>query len=83
MSVQSNSASRAITDYFNSPDWNVLPESDLLAVILRELMEAGQPTTNKAIIARVINKLEFEGNEQRLQRYRGLLAQLMEARPRE
>ncbi|WP_210487049.1 biofilm development regulator YmgB/AriR family protein [Pantoea ananatis] len=83
MRVQSNSASRAITDYFNSPDWNVPPESDLLAVIMRELMEAGQPTTNKAVIARVINKLEFEGNEQRLQRYRALLARLMEARPHE
>lgn len=83
MRVHSNSASRAITDYFNSPDWHVLPESDLLAVIMRELMEAGQPTTNKAVIARVINKLEFEGDEQRLQSYRALLARLMEARPRE
>jgi hypothetical protein len=46
-------------------------------------MEAGQPTTNKAVIARVINKLEFEGDEQRLQRYRALLARLMEARPHE
>lgn len=81
MRVQPNSASRAITDYFNSPDWNAPPESDLLAAILRELMEAGQPATNKAIIARVIDKLEFEGDEKRLQNYRILLAQLIETRP--
>ncbi|MGK3142779.1 biofilm development regulator YmgB/AriR family protein [Pantoea sp. C2G6] len=83
MRVQPNSASRAITDYFNSPDWRVPPESDLLAVILRELMEAGQPATNKAVVARVIARLEVEGDEQRLHAYRTLLAQLMETRPEE
>lgn len=81
MRVQPNSASRAITDYFNSPDWRVPPESDLLAVILRELMETGQPATTKAIVARVIDKLEFEGDETRLQNYRTLLAQLIETQP--
>jgi len=83
MRVQPNSASRAITDYFNSPDWRIPPESDLLAAILRELMEAGQPATNKTIVARVIDKLEVEGDETRLQNYRTLLAQLMETRPEE
>lgn len=81
MRVQPNSASRAITDYFNSPDWRVPPESDLLAVILRELMETGQPATTKAIVARVIEKLEVEGDETRLQNYRTLLAQLIETQP--
>ncbi|MHA6310362.1 MULTISPECIES: biofilm development regulator YmgB/AriR family protein [Pantoea] len=83
MRVQPNSASRAITDYFNSPDWRVPPESDLLAVILRELMETGQPATTKAIVARVIDKLEVEGDETRLQNYRTLLAQLIETQPEE
>ncbi|HAB23641.1 MAG TPA: hypothetical protein DCE30_02525, partial [Pantoea sp.] len=53
-------------------------ESDLLAVILRELMEAGEPATNKAVIARVIERLEVEGDARRLENYRQLLAQLME-----
>ena len=83
MRVQPNSASRAITDYFSSPDWRTPPESDLLAVILRELMEAGQPATNKAIIARVIDKLEVEGDETRLHEYRTLLATLIETPPQE
>lgn len=78
-----NSASRAIVDYFNSPAWNAPQESDLLAVILRELMEAGQPATNKAVIARVIQRLEVEGDARRLQNYRQLLAQLMETGPQE
>jgi len=81
MRVQPNSASRAISDYFNSPDWRIPPESDLLAVILREIMEAGEPATNKAIIARVIDKLEVEGDETQLQRYRTLLAQLIDTQP--
>ena len=80
MRTHPNSASRAITDYFNSPAWLAPHESDLLAAIMRELMDDGQPATSKAIIARVIAKLEFEGDEQHLQNYRNLLAQLLEAR---
>jgi len=81
MRVQPDSASRAISDYFNSPDWRIPPESDLLAVILREIMEAGEPATNKALIALVIDKLEVEGDEKQLQRYRTLLAQLIDTQP--
>lgn len=80
MRSQTNSASRAITDYFNSPAWSAPQESDLLAAIMRELMASGQPTTNKAIVARVIEQLEIEDDEKRLQSYRNLLAQLIEAR---
>ena len=81
MRTQPDSASRAITDYFNSPAWHAPHESDLLAAIMRELMDDGQPATNKAVIARVITRLEVEGDEQRLQSYRNLLAQLLEAGP--
>ncbi len=79
MRTHHDSASRAITDYFNSPAWHAPHESDLLAAIMRELMDDGQPATNKAVIARVITRLEVEGDEQRLQSYRNLLAQLLEA----
>lgn len=81
MRTHHDSASRAITDYFNSPAWHAPNESDLLAAIMRELMDDGQPATNKAVIARVITRLEVEGDEQRLQSYRNLLAQLLEAGP--
>lgn len=50
-------------------------------MILREIMEAGEPATNKALIARVIDKLEVEGDETQLQRYRTLLAQLIDTQP--
>lgn len=79
MRTHPDSASRAITDYFNSPDWHAPHEGDLLAAIMRELMDDGQPATSKAIIARVIARLEFEVDEQQLQRYRYLLAQLLES----
>ncbi len=81
MRTHHDSASRAITDYFNSPAWHAPHESDLLAAIMRELMDDGQPATNKAVIARVITRLEVEGDEQRLQSYLNLLAQLLEAGP--
>jgi len=81
MRTQPDSASRAITDYFNSPAWHAPHESDLLAAIMRELMDDGQPATSKAVIARVIARLEFEGDDQRLQSYRNLLAQLLESGP--
>jgi len=81
MRTHHDSPSRAITDYFNSPAWHAPHESDLLAAIMRELMDDGQPATNKAVIARVITRLEVEGDEQRLQSYRNLLAQLLEAGP--
>ena len=81
MRTHHDSASRAITDYFNSPAWHAPHESDLLAAIMRELMDDGQPATNKAVFARVITRLEVEGDEQRLQSYRNLLAQLLEAGP--
>ena len=81
MRTHHDSASRAITDYFNSPAWHAPHESDLLAAIMRELMDDGQPATNKAVITRVITRLEVEGDEQRLQSYRNLLAQLLEAGP--
>ncbi|MGC0825996.1 biofilm development regulator YmgB/AriR family protein, partial [Pantoea agglomerans] len=79
--VQPNSASRAIIDYFNRPDWRIPTESDLLAVILREIMEAGEHATNKVLIARGIDKLEVEGDETQLQRYRTLLAQVIDTQP--
>lgn len=81
MRTHHDSASRAITDYFNSPAWHAPHESDLLAAIMRELMDDGHPATNKAVIARVITRLEVEGDKQRLQSYRNLLAQLLEAGP--
>lgn len=78
MRTHHDSASWAITDYFNSPSWHTPHESDLLAAIMRELMDDGQSTTNKAIIARVMTKLTFAGDEQQLRHYRNLLAQLLE-----
>jgi hypothetical protein len=81
MRVQPDSASRAINDYFKGPNWRTPPESDLLAVILRELMDAGEPATSKALITRVIDKLEVEGDEMQLQRYRTLLAELIDTQP--
>ena len=47
MRVQPDSASRAISDYFNSPDWRIPPESDLLAGNLRGIMVNGETPPHK------------------------------------
>lgn len=78
MRTQSTSASRDITDYFNSPAWHAPKEAELLAIIMMELMQAGKPTTDKALIASVIKKLDLEKDESVLQSYRNVLAQLMQ-----
>ncbi|QHM70087.1 biofilm development regulator YmgB/AriR family protein [Mixta intestinalis] len=77
MRTQSTSAGREITDYFNSPAWHAPKEAELLAVIMMELMQSGKPTTDKALIASVIKKLDLEREENVLQGYRNVLAQLM------
>ncbi|WP_343464931.1 biofilm development regulator YmgB/AriR family protein [Pantoea sp.] len=79
MRTVNNSTSRAITDYFNSPAWQGPHESDLLAAIMRELMDDGQSATGNAIIARIMARMEREGDEQQLQNYRQLLALLLDA----
>ncbi len=78
MRIPSPSAGRDITDYFNSPAWRAPREAELLAAVMTELMQAGRPTTSKAIIATVIGKLEREVDEDLLQGYRNLLAQLLD-----
>lgn len=78
MRAHTPGAGRAITDYFNSPAWHAPREAELLAAVMTELMQAGQPTTSKAIIASVISKLEHEVDEAMLQGYRNVLAQLLE-----
>jgi len=71
-------AGREITEYFNSPAFNVPKESELMAAIKTELMRNGRPTTSQAIIATVIARLEGEVDEIQLQSYRNLLTQLLE-----
>lgn len=78
MAAHTTSASRAIVDYFNSPAWNAPKEAELLAAIMQELMQTGRPTSSKAVIARIIDRLEQDGDESLLNSYRSLLAQLME-----
>jgi len=78
MSHQLHGAGRAITDYFNSPSFHAPKESELLEVIMMELMQSGKSPSNKAIIANVIARLEREADESVLQGYRNLLAKILE-----
>ncbi|PKH21294.1 hypothetical protein CIG19_15920 [Enterobacterales bacterium CwR94] len=77
MATSTNTAARAIADYFNSPAFHAPQTTDLLAAIMQELMQHGQPATNKAIIASVLSRLEGEMDQSMLQGYRNLLAEIM------
>lgn len=77
MDKQNISAGRAITDYFNSSAWHPSQESELLAAIMTELMQTGKPTTNKALVANVLERLENEADEVILQSYRNVLSRIL------
>ena len=78
MRHHTHGADRAITEYFNSPAFNVPKESELLAAISTEMMRYGRSGTTKAIIASAIARLEGEVDESKLQDYRILLTQLLD-----
>ncbi|MFU9138430.1 biofilm development regulator YmgB/AriR family protein [Erwinia tasmaniensis] len=78
MGRQSAGAGRAITDYFNSPAFHAPAESELLAVIMTELLRSGRPATRKALISSVIVRLESEADEALQQGYRNLLYRMLD-----
>ncbi|ATZ10817.1 biofilm development regulator YmgB/AriR family protein [Erwinia amylovora] len=77
MNHQLQGAGRAITDYFNSPSFHPVQESELLEAIMVELMQSGTPASTKAIIAKVIARLGREPDKSLLLDCRKLLAELL------
>ncbi|WP_075180419.1 biofilm development regulator YmgB/AriR family protein [Pantoea sp. 1.19] len=68
---------REIADYFNSPAFRPPQTAEMLAVIMQELMQRGEPATDQAMIASVLKRLEREVDAATLRGYRALLAQLL------
>lgn len=77
MDHQLQGAGRAITDYFNSPSFHTVKESELLEAIMVELMQTGTPASNTAIIANVIARLGQVQDPSVLLECRKLLAEIL------
>jgi len=64
---------REIADYFNAQETAAINEMEILSTVVAEILQAGQPITNKAIIARLIQRLELESDVVMLDIYRHVL----------
>ncbi|MEZ3498170.1 biofilm/acid-resistance regulator YmgB/AriR [Pantoea sp. KPR_PJ] len=74
-------ADKEIADYFNVAANKAASEMEMLGLIVAEILQAGMPVTNKAIIAKLINRLELESDVVTLDIYRQLLELVVHKTP--
>ncbi|HCW45904.1 MAG TPA: hypothetical protein DGH25_00490, partial [Erwiniaceae bacterium] len=51
MQTMTPQTDREIADYFNAQETAAINEMEILGTVVAEILQAGQPITNKAIIA--------------------------------
>lgn len=73
MQTMTPQTDREIADYFNAQETAAINEMEILGPVVAEILQAGQPITNKAIIARLIQRLELESDVVMLDIYRHVL----------
>ncbi|CAK6494210.1 hypothetical protein PANNVG_02183 [Pantoea sp. Nvir] len=56
-------------------------EMEMLGLAIAEILQAGKPVTNKAIIAKLIQRLELESDAATLEIYRQLLELVVHKTP--
>ena len=64
---------KEIADYFNAAANKPASDMEMLGLIVAEILQAGLPVSNKAIISKLIHRLELESDRQSLDIYRQLL----------
>ncbi|MDQ1211596.1 biofilm/acid-resistance regulator YmgB/AriR [Pantoea anthophila] len=62
-----------IADYFNPAANKPASEMEMLGVLIAEILQSGMPVSNKAIISKLIHRLELESDRDSLDIYRQLL----------
>lgn len=72
---------KEIADYFNVAANKAASEMEMLGLIIAEILQAGMPVTNKAIISKLINRLELESDVVTLDIYRQLLELVVHKTP--
>ncbi len=73
MQTMTPQTDREIADYFNAQETAAINEMEILGTVVAEILQASQPITNKAIIARLIQRLELESDVVMLDIYRHVL----------
>lgn len=68
-------------DRFNATASNGASEMEMLGLAIAEILQAGNPVTNKAIIAKLIHRLELESDPATLDTYRQLLELVVHKTP--
>lgn len=68
-------------DRFNAAANNGASEMEMLGLAIAEILQAGNPVTNKAIIAKLIHRLELESDPTTLDVYRQLLELVVHKTP--
>lgn len=83
MNKQPISVENEIAQYFNAPPAMSAAESEVINVIVAELLKSHEFVTNKAIIASLIEKLETEHDVVKLDVYRHTLETMILKAPEE
>ncbi|HCW98934.1 MAG: biofilm/acid-resistance regulator YmgB/AriR [Pantoea sp.] len=72
---------KEIGDYFNAAASKAASEMEILGLVVAEILQAGKPVTNKAIISKLIHRLELESDVVSLDIYRQLLELVVHKTP--
>ncbi|HAK36024.1 MAG TPA: hypothetical protein DCM44_16595 [Pantoea sp.] len=68
-------------DRFKAAANNAASEMEMLGLAIAEILQTGNPVTNKAIIAKLIHRLELESDPATLDIYRQLLELVVHKTP--
>ena len=73
--------SATVADYFTQAHHNDINEMEVFGHLIAEILQAGMPVTNKAIISALISRLEQESDVIQLDIYRHLLEMVVNKTP--
>lgn len=72
---------KEISDYFNAAASRPAGQMETLGIVIAEILQSGMPVNNKAIISKLIHRLELESDRASLDIYRQLLELMVHKTP--
>lgn len=72
---------KEIADYFNVAANKAANDMEVLGLVVAEILQSGSPVSNKAIISKLIHRLELESDIISLDVYRQLLELVVHKTP--
>jgi hypothetical protein len=73
MQMMTPQTNKDIADYLNAQENSTINEMEILGTVVAEVLQMGLPITNKAIITRLIQRMELESDVVMLDIYRYVL----------